>query len=61
VKRTTVPGVPGASGSGIINTDGELVGILVLGAGDFSRSAVVPLKEIKQFLRKSALYVASFN
>lgn len=61
VKRTSVPGVPGASGSGMITPEGELMGILVLGAGDNSWSGMVPLAAIKEYLNKSVLYGLAFN
>lgn len=61
VKRTSVPGVPGASGSGLITPEGELVGILVLGAGDNSWSGIVPLNVLKEYLDRSILFGLAFN
>lgn len=55
VQKTSVPGVPGASGSGILDTDGKLVGILVIGPGDNSWSGIVPLEVIREFLNGSKL------
>lgn len=55
VQRTSVPGIPGASGSGILDTKGKLVGILVIGAGDNSWSGIVPIEVIREFLNVSGL------
>lgn len=61
-QQTSVPGVPGASGSGVLDTDGKLVGILVLGAGDNSWSGIVPLEVVREFLNDSGLAgLASIN
>ena len=50
IRRTTVPGIPGASGSGLFNRAGELVGILVIGGAYGEWSGVVPLEQLKGWL-----------
>jgi S1-C subfamily serine protease len=55
VQIASCPGIPGASGSGVLNTKGELIGILVIGMNYGTASGIVDLEAIKRFLNDSKL------
>ena len=49
--QTTIVGLPGNSGSPIVNAYGHLVGVLFAGDNDVHWSMIVPLEDINKFLK----------
>jgi len=47
---------PGSSGSGVFNTDGELVGVIFAGSGQLSFGFTVTLEYVKDFILNQNLY-----
>lgn len=52
---STAPAQPGASGSGVLNEDGEVIGITVLGMYGGSLSGITPLSEVIQMINESII------
>ena len=49
---TTIPILPGSSGSPILNSNGEIAGIAFAGDSDSNWAWVIPVSDIKKFIEK---------